>query len=87
MSKISQREARRLRKRVKELEEAEAKRQRRYAQDWPGGVNVATADLPTDAAVAIRTARRLRHAVVAIADDSGNSVRFMALQHPEIAGV
>lgn len=42
---ISQREAHRLRKRVKALEDREEQRTNRYSRDYPGGVHIATIDL------------------------------------------
>jgi len=80
--KFSQREARRLWKRVAELEKAEQARLRRWATDWPGGTEIARCEFSnSDAAVAIRTARRLKHAVVALADDD-DTLRFVALSLP-----
>lgn len=78
--KISQREARGLRRRVKQLEEKEQARRRSWAMDYPGGTEIASGKyeqwnyLP----VAIRTARKLGHAVICLADNEGN-VRFVAL--------
>lgn len=40
MIKISQREALRLRKRVKELEDLERRRYAKWNQEFPGGVNI-----------------------------------------------
>ena len=79
--KISQREARRLKKQVEELLRDERSRLGKWAMDWPGGVNVASTQWgPNDVVpVAIRTARLLGHAVVAMADSNG-LVRFMALK-------
>jgi hypothetical protein len=79
--RISQREARRLRKRVSELELAEDKRRRSWASEWPGGVEVASCKWNRDdvVPVAIRTARRLGHGVVALENNDG-LVRFVALQ-------
>lgn len=78
---ISQREARRLRKRVEELENAEDVRRRRWGLDWPDGIEITrmkyeTGDAPV--ATAIYTARKLRHAVVAVTDGTG-LIRFVAL--------
>lgn len=77
---ISQREARRLRKRVEELELQEDRRRRAWSQEWFGGVNIATAEFNAldRIPVAIRTARMLGHAVVVIGSDGGD-LRFMAL--------
>ncbi len=88
MAIISQREAHRLRRRVHELELAELSRRKAWCQEWFGGTEIAreTWDKNHEAPVAIRTARKLRHAVVAIGDDSG-VVRFVALPHPEVKGL
>jgi hypothetical protein len=82
MANISQREARRLRRRVEELESRERARRATWGQEWFGGVVVASCKWePSDVVpVAIRTARLLTHAVVVKADDAGN-VRFVALPH------
>ena len=42
MAHISQREARRLLKRVTELERKESTRANAWVSDWPGGVHIAT---------------------------------------------
>lgn len=81
MKRISQREARRLRKRVAELEDLENQRRRTWIQEWPGGVNIISATYANgteQVPVAIRTARKLGHAVVVLGDDTGN-LRFVAL--------
>jgi hypothetical protein len=77
---ISQREARQLRKRVQELEAREDARRRRWSQEWFGGVNICSATWEKNDVIptAIRTARLLGHAVVALGDDGGQ-IRFMAL--------
>ncbi len=77
---ISQREAKRLRKRVQMLSEAEDRRRRRWGQEWLGGVEIARAQWePTGSIpVATRTARALGHAVVCVGDETG-VVRFIAL--------
>lgn len=79
---ISQREAKRLKKRVEQLEEAEVMRRFSYASDWPGGVNITTVAVGDGPEMAIRTARRLKHAVVCIVRDNGE-VMFYALPLPE----
>lgn len=73
-TRISQREARRLRKRVDELENLEELRLRRWVTNWPMGVNIASEKYEASSLVpvAIRTARALRHAVVATCDVDGN---------------
>lgn len=68
--RISQREARRLRKRVEELERRERDRLSNWAHDYPSGVNIATFDV-TEAKVqrgAMDAAHRLGHALVAKLD-------------------
>ncbi len=76
---ISQREARRLRKRVDALESADRVRRNRWAATYPGGTHIATmaaVDLPKSLS-AVETARNLQHAVVVTTD--GNNVLFYAL--------
>jgi hypothetical protein len=76
MSKISQREARRLRRRVTELEGVLRDQRVRWASSWPSGTVVAriTPDATTKAI--IQTARKLEHAVVAVID--GDNLAFFA---------
>lgn len=79
--KISQREASRLRRRVEELERRELHRRRAWSQDFFGGVEISRISYTesSDALpLALRVARKLSHAVVAVGDDSG-TVRFIAL--------
>ena len=78
---ISQREARRLRKRVVELEQQASARLYRWAQEWPGGVAIGSEILDPKTHTAIVTVRTLRHAVVAL-PGVNNSVTFMALELP-----
>ena len=69
--KISQREARSLRKRVAELEKANEQNANAWAREYIGGVNVATV-IVTDVSHAIcRTARKLGHALVVVPSDNG----------------
>lgn len=84
MSRISQREARRLRKRVAELESQQEGMRRRWSQQYPGGVQIASLQISDGNPVPsiIRTARALEHAVVVIGDD-GQSLRFIALPLPK----
>lgn len=69
--KISQREARRLYKRVQELEQSNAARLRAWSSEYPGGVNIASCVWSkTDVVpVAIHTARLLGYAVVVTEHD------------------
>lgn len=54
-------------------------------QEYVHGVEVATVTFSNaDVVAAIRTARKLRHAVVCVGDDT-NVVRFIALPHPSEA--
>lgn len=79
---ITQREAKRLKKRVAQLERAEKDRRSAYVSEWPGGVNIASVAVGDAPAMAIRTARRLAHAVVCTVRENGE-VLFYALPLPE----
>lgn len=78
--KISQREARALRKRVDELEQREQARFARWSKDYVGGTNICSLDVGQHGLIhtAIKTARLLQHAVVVTTDDAGR-VYFYAL--------
>lgn len=83
--KISQVEARRLKKRVADLERMEKNRRWLYASDYPGGVNIAqnTHANSTDFLPAvIKNSRLLGHAVVCVTD--GNVVRYYAIPHKDM---
>lgn len=80
---ISQREARRLRRRVQQLEQHERIRRNVWGQDYHQGVEIATAtwsdgNVPS----VVRTVRRLRHAVVVVGDET-DTLTFIALPHPK----
>jgi len=68
MSKpISQREARRLRKRVRELEQQREAERRKYGSDYPGEclLGLDEGDLVrSDTIAVVRTAQMLRHPVI-----------------------
>jgi hypothetical protein len=82
--KISQREARRLRKRVAELEAGIRQQRAAYSQTWIGGVDIGRHEFTGYYLPAIvRTARRLGHAVVAVGDET-DTIRFIALPHPKV---
>ena len=83
MAPISQREARRLQKRVRQLEEAFRNQRHSGSQDYFGASTIAAVQWGPDQVVpvAVRTARKLKHVVVVLVDNSG-LVRFMALPHP-----
>ena len=76
MTKISQREARALRKRVAELETVLDRQRNAWRAEWPNGVNIATVSHHETAVVA-HVARKLGHAVVVTTD--GDVLRFFAL--------
>lgn len=78
--RISQREARRLRKQVAELQAMEEKRRRSWNSDYPGGinlVNISVADKPWLIAT-IKTARKLGHAVV-VTSNGDSELQFYGL--------
>ena len=83
-NRISPREARRLRKHIAELEHVLEEQRRVYGSDWPGGTNIATASFANipEQKSAIKTARWLGHAVVAV--PSGDSILFYALPLPKV---
>lgn len=85
MNKISQREARRLRRRVEELEAVERRRRYTYVKDYPGGVNIAQLAYGSERdflpAVVINS-RKLGHAVIVIND--GATLLFYALPHKDL---
>lgn len=79
--KISQREARRLRKRVEQLERDERDRRSAYVSSWPGGVNIDSFTIDEASFAKIDTARKLSHAVV-VTTDNRLQLRFYALPLP-----
>lgn len=79
----SQNEAHRLQKRVNELQQALFRQRREWTQEYVGGREIDSFkydDANHHAVQAVRTARKLEHAVVAVGDDSG-TVRLFALPH------
>lgn len=83
MSKISQREAERLKKRAETLA-AELNRQRdRWASEWPGGTHIGSTKRERDwLAGRLESARVLQHAIVCVPSDDG-TVAFYALPLPK----
>lgn len=81
--KISQREARRLKKRVLELESREESRRSRWAASYPGGTNFHQFKVDKESAAAIRVASVLQHAVVARIDGSDNLLFYALPQRSE----
>lgn len=78
--KISQREARRMKKRIAELEDTFARQRRSWASEWPRGVLVGSLTSSTDTIPrVIQTARKLGHAVVCATGRDNNTVDFYAL--------
>lgn len=83
--KISQTEARRLKRRVLELERMESSRRAIYGAGYPGGVNIANHAFASDRdylPAVVGTSRRLGHAVVVV--DDGSTLRFYAIPHPRM---
>lgn len=79
MSKrISQREARRLRKRVAVLEDLERRRYSAWAREYPSGTHVGSISWPgrNTTTEAVRVARLLGHAVIVTVD--GTELRLYA---------
>lgn len=62
---ISQREARRTRKELAELRDAQYKQRNRWSSDYPGGTHIETLNLTKEEVAAIYTAQKLGFAVVA----------------------
>lgn len=76
--KISQREARRLRKRVAELENERDYQRRFWGAEFIGGTHLATVtNIDSKTFGGIEAARKLKHAVVVNAHSDG--VKFYAL--------
>jgi len=76
---ITQAEARRQRKRLREFEERDAKQRNAWAKDWPGGVNIGNVQIVEQRVIgAIVAARKLGHAVVVTAEANGD-IAFFAL--------
>jgi hypothetical protein len=77
--KISQREARRLKQRVRELEALHAGQRRRWGAENPGGVELGRVNLPRDWFMGrIEAARLLGHAIVIT--ESDNQIHFYAVK-------
>lgn len=72
MKKISQREARRLRKRVAELEREKMLNASAWCREYIGGVNIDTITVHNMDWAIISTARKLGHAVVVLPGDNSS---------------
>lgn len=66
--RISQREARRLRKRVDELERILSAQRYSWAAEWPSGVQLDSVQVQNNEWHIVTTARKLGHAVVVVPD-------------------
>ena len=76
--KISQREARRLRARVKELEEVRAAERRAYSRNYPGGTHLGSLTLDADwFRGRLEAAQLLKHPLVVVIE--GTQCKFYAL--------
>lgn len=71
--KISQLEARRLKRRVDELEANERRRNNAWSGDFPGGVHVYTLTIGDALRQTIRVSRQLGHAVVVTLSSDGSA--------------
>lgn len=78
--KISQREARRLQKRVSELMRNERERNNRWSSSFPGGINIATLELNPISYAKIDIARRLGFALVVTIGSSERSILVHAVR-------
>jgi hypothetical protein len=78
--KFSQTEAWNLWHKLKHFEEMEEQRANAWASEWPMGTHIGQAQFGPDSALigSIRTARKLKHAVVIVAKESG-LVEFIAM--------
>lgn len=78
--KISQTEAWNLFHQVRRLEDQEEQRSNSWASEWPMGTHIGQAQFASDSALigSIRTARKLKHAVVIVAKESG-LIEFIAM--------
>lgn len=66
MAKISQREARNLKKRVAELEAKFRDQLNNWSGEWPGGAHIGTIEVTAAHFNIAKTARALGHAVVVV---------------------
>ena len=78
--RISQREARRLKKRVDELERQRASQFARWGSEFPGGVNIDFIDVQAVEYVAVKTAVALGHAVVVRPANQENRILLFAVK-------
>ncbi len=79
MMRISQREARRLKKRVEELELRDRARARHWSSEYPGGAHIDTLTVAGVEYVAIKTAWMLGYAVI-VKPSRTNEVQVFAVK-------
>jgi hypothetical protein len=76
---ISQREARRLHKRVEELERVLRTQRNNWAGDWiPGWVHIDSLSLAGEDWATVKTARKLGHAVIIVLSTDGRTALIYA---------
>lgn len=71
MTKISQREARELKRRVARLENELDRQRNAWATEWPGGAHIRTVPVDDVTREAVRVSRLLKHAVVVTINSNG----------------
>lgn len=78
---ISQREARAMRKELRELHERDAGRERSWSSEYVGGVNIDCVNASHDKAAiaAVKTARLLGHFVIATVSNDETCILFYAV--------
>lgn len=81
---ISQRQARRYKKRVEALEQVLRNERHTYAQEYKGTFigTIAHEDVTERLAGKLRTANLLGHKIVAVTNADNDSLKLMALPHP-----
>lgn len=75
--KISQREAHRLKRRIAELEGIQRKQRNLWWSDWPSGIVLSRLKVSDSTYAEIKTARKLKHAVV-VTVENDNTIAFFA---------
>lgn len=80
---ISQREARRLRKRVAELEAMERRRRNAWNAEYPGGTHIGSFKFDERTDEAFRVAMLLGHALVIGGRNDDGTRRIYALPHKD----
>lgn len=80
MKKISQREARALRRRVEMLELAATAERNAWCRDYPGGVHIGWQEVTLETIARVKTARLLGHPVVVVPSNKDNCIGFYAVE-------